>query len=605
MSEQSACAIVPFGVPVEARGLGLGLAAAVLHSARIQGSAAAIARLQVSHGQGWRAPRADPVEAELTPEAWREMARKGDHACPSGVVITGVFEPPSDGEGAIRLLAFDAHDGQVRCKIEARIDAERAGAAIVAAIGSLWSDLGGDIGRLVGLRDLAWEPLESVLRAERCALHDAPHGGPRDGLAAMVHLGRAIEDAPEAEYPVERLAAIALEAASAPATQSKVASAALRALERAAEDASKPFELTEALGALLVRLGKVREAERRMNAAIAQAPERSRPYAVLAQSLLAQSNFEGAVAVLDAGLAAAGDDVSLHVERGAALAAWGRPDAALGAWRQALALEPLNPRAFGHLASLALRSNDGGLAQSLVDAALAAESAHPDLFRSAIRLVLDSEPEGLSRASRIARLCHRALAQSPNDAWVLVASARALLALGQRAEARAILERVERIAPASAPAADAQAARLALDHPRAELELQSVMRAAQRAPLEKLTEVIARARRLATEHDSWRGWLAVATAEGRRCRWVEARASLEIALERAPGAAAVHLEMASVMLALGEGSRARTHAEAAMAAEGPSPRAQALLSAAARVGSDRSSSRASGVSRYLKVKRSS
>jgi Tfp pilus assembly protein PilF len=83
---------------------------------------------------------------------------------------------------------------------------------------------------------------------------------------------------------------------------------------------------------------------------------------------------------------------------------------------------------------------------------------------------------------------------------------------------------------------------------------------------------------LATEHAAWPGWLAAAVAEGRRGRWTEARASLEIALEIAPGAASVRLEMARALLALGDAAGARAHVEHAIASEGQSPRALALLS---------------------------
>jgi hypothetical protein len=95
-----------------------------------------------------------------------------------------------------------------------------------------------------------------------------------------------------------------------------------------------------------------------------------------------------------------------------------------------------------------------------------------------------------------------------------------------------------------------------------------------------LPEIVSRARRLATEHGAWPGWLAAAIAEGRRGRWPEARAVLGIALEIAPGAPGVRLELARVLLALGRPAEARPHVEHAIASEGPSPRALGLLSAA-------------------------
>jgi tetratricopeptide (TPR) repeat protein len=577
-SEPGGCAVIPFGVPSAGTGLGLGLAAVVHSSARMAGAGVAIVRLQAAKPVSTTGGAAPPLEVFMTPDAWRDMASRGDRPSGIGIVVTGLFDPPLEGDGTIRLLAFDAADGRTRATTDARVDGEQAGANLVGALEQLWSQLGGDIGGLSGLRELGWDALESVLRAERCALHDPARGGPYDGLAAMLHFGRAIGDAPAAQYPARRLAALAMEMAGGPVPPSNVTSSAVRALESAVAEASEPFELVEALGALLVRLGKAAEAERRMNAAIVAAPERARPYAILSQALRAQGHLDGALAVIDQGLAIADKDAALHVERGAVLAGRGNADGALVAWRKALAFEPLNPAAFGPVAELAIRTRDTDLAQSLIDSALGAPEAHPDIWRMAIRLVLESEPEGIARASRLATLCRRTLERSANDAWVLLVSARASLTLGQRSEARARLERVERVAPESPAAADAQATRLALDHPEAERELESIMRAALGAPLESMPEVIGRARRLATEHSAWPGWLAAAVAEGRRDRWAEARASLEIALEIAPGAGPARLEMGRVLLALGDALGARVQVERAIASEGPSPRALALLS---------------------------
>ncbi len=577
-TEPAGCVVVPFGVPSAGAGLGLGLAAVVHSSARVAGAGVAIARLQVAKQELGSDARAAPLEVFMTPDAWRDMAIRVDRPSGIGIVLTGAFEPPLEGDGAIRLLAFDARDGKTRASTDARLDSERAGASLVDAIEKLWSQLGGEIGPLSGLRELSWEVLESVLRGERCALHDPTRGVPHDGLAAMLHFGRAIGDAPGAGYPVQRLAAVALEMAAGSLPQSNVTLAAMRALESAAAEASRPFELVEAMGALLMRLGRTHEAEQRMNAAIASAPERPRPYAILSQSLRAQGKLEGALASVTAGLAVAKGDAALHVERGAVLVARGDSEGALTAWRNALAIDPLGPATFGPVAELAIRYHDVALAQSLVDGALAASNAHPDVIRGAIRLILDSESDGLARASRLATLCGRVLAQNANDAWVLLVSARALIVLDQRSEARARLERVERSAPESAAAADAQAARLALDNPAAERELQSLMRAALGAPPESLAEIAGRARRLATEHAAWPGWLAAGVAEGRRGRLKEARASLEIALEIAPGAASARLEMCRTLLALGDLAGARAHVEQAIASEGPSPRALALLS---------------------------
>ena len=204
--------VVPFGVPNDGRGLGLGLAALVHSLARLDGEHPALAQIV-----GKRADEPDatpgPVEAFIPPQQWRDLATQGGAPSDVKLVLTGAFEPPSDVTGALRLVAFDARDGAHRGIVDVHVDADRAGAMIVDGVASMLARIGGDAEGLAPIRDLSWTALESVLRAERCALHDPTRGGPHDRLAAMTHLGRAIEEAPDARYPAERLAVIALDAA--------------------------------------------------------------------------------------------------------------------------------------------------------------------------------------------------------------------------------------------------------------------------------------------------------------------------------------------------------------------------------------------------------
>jgi tetratricopeptide (TPR) repeat protein len=570
--------IIPFGVPSEGRGLGLGLAALVHSSARCDGGPLAIAQL---HGRRKdEPPDAAPslVEAFVPPQTWRDIAGEAREGVE--VVLTGVLEPPGDGDGKIQLLAFDARDGRTRAKVDATLDEASAGACLVSALEQIWLPLGGGIGTLEGVRNLSWEPLESVLRAERCALYDPQRGGPHDRLAAMAHLGRAIGDAPLARYPVERLAALGLEAASAPAPDAKLASAAARALARAIDDAPTHVELLEALAAMTLRLGQPREAERRLNTAIAMDPGRTRLYGLLSQALRAQGNLDGALAALEHGLATEDQDPSLLAERGMVHSAKGDLDAAAEAWRMALEREPVQPTAFASLAGLALRQGDAAAAQHLLDTALAAPRAHPDVLRRAVQLALATEQEGIARASRVSRLCAKLLEAAPSDAWASLTLARALVVLGDPTAARARLADVDRIAPVSSASAEAQLLRLTIADARADIELRSVLRAAGSADPRDLADVSARARRLATLHGAWSGWLAAAIAERRQQRWAAARSALGFALEMAPGATAVHLEMADVLLSLGNATGAVTHAERALALEGESPRALLVLARA-------------------------
>lgn len=572
--------VIPFGVPDEGRGLGLGLAALVHTCMNVQSSGVAIAQLHARRDDAPADATPGPVEAYVPPAAWRDIAGRGDPSVGVGIVLTGSFEPPTNGHGTIRLLAFEAGDGRTRASIEANFDEDHAGAMLVDAFERLGSDLGGEVGALRWLRELPWEPLESVLRAERCALHDPARGGPHDRVAAMLHLGRAIGDAPDARYPSERLASMALDAAATSDRDAGLASAAVRALDRATADAPSNLDLIEALAAVLLRVNRPQDAERRMNAALAAAPGRSRSYVLLAQALRAQSKFEAALAALHAGTAASGPDVAFGIEKGVILAAIHDFPGAAAAWGDVMAREPMHPIAFARLSALALRTRDLAAAQGLIDAALSAPQASAEVHRHAVQLALGTEAEGLARASRVARLCERWLERTSGDPTAVLVLARSLLVLGDRAGARTRLGTLERVAPGSPAAAELAALRLAIEEPAADLEIQSVLRAAHGAPVERLVEISARARRLATLHGAWTAWLAAGVAERRRKKWAAARGAFEVALEMAPGAAVVQVEMAEALLHLDDAPGAVVRVRAALALEGPSSPALGLLARA-------------------------
>jgi tetratricopeptide (TPR) repeat protein len=533
----------------------------------------AIAELHAGRPEKGDEPGLLPVEAFVSPDAWRDIASRGDAPNAVALVVTGALQPPTEGAGALQLLAFDARDGRTRVRLDLPMDDSGAGDFLANAIEQLGVRLGATVGPLQGLRGLDWAPLESVLQAERWALHGARRSGPHDRLAAMAHLERAIQEAPAARYPVERLASLALEGNDKGGIDERFAAAAARALERAAEDAPDHVEIVESLAILDLRAGRARRAVRRLEGAIAQHPRRARSYPLLAQCLRAQGNADAALTVLQSGEDAAGADASLLSERGSALAMKGETAAAAVAWQRALELDPVHPPAFIGLAGLTSSPAQATVASNLADAALAAPNVHPDVLRHAVRLVLATEAEGLPRAARVASLCKKLLAVDPNDAWALLALARAHAALGEAALARERLTEILRMTPDSAPASEAQVLRQALDDPALGRALEALLRAAHTAPESELEGVAARARRLATLHDAWPGWLAAAVAERRQGRWAAARNALAIAIELAPGAPGAHLELSRVRLALGEAAGARAAAEKAAALEGETPRA--------------------------------
>lgn len=602
--------VIPFGVPDDGRGLGLGLAALVHSFAQIDGESVALAQLlarepaspdgdddgddgeasgdedppvagsEHAPSRGRARARA-PVEAFIPPHAWKDLTGSG--SAPPGVnfVVTGAFEPPTDGRGLIQLLAFDTKDGRTRAKVEAHVDGENAGKSLIAAFEEIFSQLDGELGNVRDIGDLPWEALESVLRAERCALHDPLRGGPHDRLAAMVHLGRAIGDAPESRFPATRLAALALDVAVGDAharpADAKLTEAAHRALLRATVDAPGNADLLEAVAALSLRLGDGEAAEQRVLEAIALEPSRGRLHALLSEARRSRGDLPGALAAIEDGLLHDSDDPLLNTERGIVLAERGNADKAEVAWRMVLEQQPLYPPAFTNLASLVMERHDTVAAARLVDEALRHRSAHPDVLRRAIQLSLAAEPEGVARASRVVHLARALTERSPKDVWAMLVLARSLAQIGERAEAVRRLADVERMAPESSFAAEAQRGRLALEEPQTSLEIDAVLRAAYQAAPEDLDTIGARARTLATVHHAWHAWFAVGIAERRRERWRGARDAFAEAIRLSPGCTPAHMEIVAAHVALSEPDKALHHAERACALEGDTARTLAVL----------------------------
>jgi tetratricopeptide (TPR) repeat protein len=608
--------VIPFGVPDDGRGLGLGLAALVHSFAQIDGESVALAQLLATQpvagsrgSRGSRAPRSrasadeddddadedddgesldvrtetGPVEAFVPPRAWKDLTSSSSE--PSGVsfVVTGAFEPPTDGRGLIQLLVFEAKDGRTRAKVEAQVDGENAGRALLAALDELWSQLGGELGTVRDIGDLSWEALESVLRAERCALHDPLRGGPHDRLAAMVHLGRAIGDAPDARFPASRLASLALDVATFVPADRKLADAALRALVRATADAPDNADLLEAIAALTLRVGNGDDAEQRAMEAIAIDPERPRLYALLSEARRSRGDLPGALSAIEDGLLRGTNDPLLNTERGIVLAERGNHDEAERAWRMVLELDPhrpLYPPAFTNLASLVMERRDAVAAARLVDDALVRGPAHPDVLKRAIQLSLAAEPEGVARAARVGKLAHALVERVPNDAWATLALARSLAQTGDKIAAVRRLAHVEELAPASSLAAEAQRARFALEDPQASLEIDAVLRAAYQAPAEDLDAIAVRARKLAMLHSAWAAYFAVGIAERRLEHWRAARDAFGEALRVSPGCTPAHLEIVGAHVALENPEAALEHAQRACELDGDTARTLAVLATA-------------------------
>ena len=583
--------VIPFGVPEDGRGLGLGLAALVHSFAQIAGESVALAQLLAKKTEAPTDPgesqerliirdEASPVEAFVPPHAWKDLT--GSDTSPSGVsvVVTGAFEPPVDGRGLIQLLVFDAKNGRTRARVEAPVDGENAGKSLLGAFAEAWSQIDGELGTVRDIDGLSWEALESVLRAERCALHDPLRGGPHDRLAALVHLGRAIGDAPDARLPASRLASLALDVAVAGAPDARLEGAAHRALVRALEDAPRNADLLEALTALALRAGDHDAAIVHAGSALSIDPARGRLYALLSEARRSSGDLEGALTAIEDGLLASPNDPLLHTERGLVLSERGDGEAAARAWRMVLDERPLYPPAYTNLAAHVMHRADTLAAARLVDDALSHSSVHPDVLRRAIQLSLAAEPDGIARAARVVRLANQLVQRTPKDAWLNLVLARALSQTGDKLASSRRLAQVEEIAPGSTFASEAQRGRFALSEPQASQEMDALLRAAYQAAPDDLETIATRAKRLAIAHGMWLAWFAVGIAERRRERWREARDAFGEALRLSSGCTAAHLEIVHAHVALGSHDHAIIHARKACELEGETARTLAVLATA-------------------------
>ncbi len=588
----SRAVVVPFAVPDEGRDLGLGLAALVHSFSRIGGQNIALAQL-LSRDAETSEPR--PVEAFVPPQTWRDLAGAGAPHDDVALVLTGQLDPPVDGRGALRVLVFEPKSGDVLSDVDVSLTEADAGAEIVSAFETVASDVEGELGLARDVAGLDWEALESVLLAERSVLHNPLRGGSHDRLAALVHLGRAIADAPDAAFPAGRLAAVALDMVLASPDDARIAASAERALQRAADDAPTHPALFEALGALQLRRGAIDSAERHVRKALSQDPERPRLHGLLSEARRARGDFDGALEVLEAGLLSLPDDPLLLSERGVTHLERGDVTRASRELLAVLDAFPGYPPAFLALLDCAVRAADASLVERLAFDAASSDDIPGEVARRVLKLFASTQAESAEsekwtrndepkpareRAECMVRLATRLVSEG-TDAWAELTLARAKVGLGELEAARGHLAKVESLAPASALAAEACRARFAIEQPRAARELENVVRAAH-SPTDDddLAALSARAQTLALDNDVWTAHFALGMAERRRERWQEARAALEIAVQKSPGATPAHIELVAVHVALGSAQKALEHADRACALEGETARTLAVRATA-------------------------
>jgi len=566
--------VVPFGVPEEAEGLGIGLAALVHGFVRVNGDHVGLAQLLSKDAT-------KAVEAFIPPAAWKELSANGPDPGPLDLVLTGSFESPEMGRGSLSLMAFEPKSGDVRAKEDASFGQEDAGSAVAALLRVFCSKIDADPGHAEQIDNLDWTALESVLRAERCIIPNPLKGGAKDRFAALGHLERALAECPTSRFPATRLAACAMEAAfSAPSPT--LAQAAIRSVSRALSDAPQQVELLEAAAAMELRFGNSIEAEARVLSALKVAPDRGSLWALLCEARRSRSDRDGALDAVRQGLARKIQDPLLFTEDGLLRRDAGDRIGAAARFREVLARWPFFPSAWKNLAQIALIEEDAVTSQSMVDAALAARGPlHPDVLRQAIELSLRAEPPGVARASRVLSLARSLVAIVPQDPFASLVLSRALVETGDKAGAVQALTRIEDMARGSALAAEAQRGRFQLEDKQSADEVEAILRAANANATEsELSSLAARARRLSEASPTWVTAFALGVVHRKQEQWARAEEALNEALRRSPGCPPVLVELVSVCVGMNEGARAVEHAMAAIKLAGENAKTLSVLAAA-------------------------
>lgn len=563
--------VIPFAVPEGApgtAGLGLGLAALVHSFAQIGGHSVGLAQLFAA-----TSPDAEPkpVEVFVAPQAWKDLEQRSLDRGTSGqaprLVLTGNFEPPTSGPGILQLLAFDPKSGETRASGEVLLDSENAGGLVLSLFDHLFRQIEGDLGTVRDIEGLSWEVLESVLHAERCVVHDPSRGGPHDSMAALMHLGRAVLDAPNAVFPAGRLAALALDAVTSKPSDERLAHATLRTLVRAATDAPEQLALSEATAALELRMGLVSAAESRVRSLLERSDDRPRLHALLGAAHRMRSDFEGSRSVIAKARARFPKDAGLATEEGLLYFADGKQQLGAEVWLGVLREHGLSLSPFSQLAEFALKQGDAALASQLVDRVLEAHAASPLFLRPAIRLAETFEPKGLPRASRLVDLGRRLVEQTPGDIVAHLVLARALGQLGERENALAEISWVLTQGKGTPAAAEAARLAFAIREPEAASELDAVLRAAEEADVADLGTIGARAHKFAFTYEVWTAHYALGITEKRQGRSATALRCFEAAIAEASGATPAYLEASAAALASRQPLSAVKFAEGAIALE--------------------------------------
>jgi tetratricopeptide (TPR) repeat protein len=556
--------VIPLGVPEGHEGLGLGMAALMMGLTRARGQSLAIAQMFAETPA--QVP-AKPVEAFIPARGWKTISHRPEELASIELVLTGSFEPPERAStGSLSFLVYNAKTGDTLATLKAVIDPGNAGAAIGNVLRDLERALLSDADAgpiatsspLDGLTGLDWEALQSVLLAERCELHDQARGGPHDRFAAFMHLERAIEDAPASHYAAERLASIAFHTFQASANL-RLDDAALRTVKRALVDVPEHAGLHDAALALEVKQGALEHAEVRAKARIENGHASALTFALLAEVMRREHATDTAATLLEAGLAEFPEHPALLTERGALNAERKAWPAAVQDFKHAIEKAGPDSNAFFKLAELALQIGDVDAGSSLVDLVLQRVELRELHVHFAVKLAMQLEPDGMHRASRVAKLGKRLIDMAPEDPRPHLLTSRALARMGERDGALYHLDRLDELAPKSTWSSEAALGRFNLEHPEDALELEALVRATSDVSHHDLPTILLRAQRFALLHESlWLTHFALGLAEARAMQFASAKRAFQTAVHLAPGSIAASRELARTLIELGEQKTALT-----------------------------------------------
>lgn len=194
------------------------------------------------------------------------------------------------------------------------------------------------------------------------------------------------------------------------------------------------------------RAGRMDEAARIADQALAKGVRHPLPFAVLAQAALDNGRFHEAIALLNRAIALAPGDAALPTRLGLCLELAGRPGDAERAFDQALALAPMFTAALECKARLLRGVGREQEAEALFSDALKSDPANVGAWIG--RAALRGDAGDWEASANAAR---RALALQPAHPDALWELARAALAKKHFAEARTLLERLL-ATPGPAPA---------------------------------------------------------------------------------------------------------------------------------------------------------